>query len=130
MKIEEHINYWIENAEHDLLTAEALFDSKKYDWALFVGHLVLEKALKALYVKKNENSIPPKIHNLVRLAELSSLKIDEDIKLFFDRVNDYNLEVRYPEYKNEFYKFCTKEIAEENLSKIKESFKWIKSLSK
>jgi len=58
------------------------------------------------------------------------LKIDEDMKLFLDRVNDFNLEVRYPEYKNEFYKLCTKDLADENLSKIRESFKWIKSLLK
>ncbi|MCK9280230.1 MAG: hypothetical protein M0P71_06395 [Melioribacteraceae bacterium] len=52
------------------------------------------------------------------------------MKLFLDRVNDFNLEVRYPEYKNEFYKLCTKDLADENLSKIRESFKWIKSLLK
>jgi HEPN domain-containing protein len=130
MTIEEHINYWIESAEHDLSTVDALFEAGKYDWALFIGHLVLEKVLKALFVKQNKNKIPPKVHNLVRLSELSMLELDNEKKIFFDRVNDFNLEVRYPEYKKEFYKFCTKEAAEENLKKIKESFQWIQSLLK
>jgi HEPN domain-containing protein len=130
MTIEEHINYWIDSAEHDLSTAEALLETGKYDWSLFMGHLVLEKVLKALFVKGNENKIPPKIHNLVRLSEIALLELDSETKIFFDRVNDFNLEVRYPEYKNEFYKLCTKELAVENLIKIKESFSWIKSLLK
>lgn len=128
MTQEEHVLYWINCAEHDLSTADKLFEAGKYDWTLFLGHLVLEKALKALFVKQNENLIPPKIHNLVRLAELSHLEFDDETRIFFDRVNDFNLEVRYPEYKNEFYKLCTKDIAEINLEKIKETFEWIKSL--
>ncbi len=75
----------------------------------------------------NNNKIPPKIHNLVRLAEISSLKLDEETRLFLDKVNDFNLDVRYPEYKNEFYKTCTKEFAENHLKKIEELYQWLKS---
>ena len=64
MKIKEHIQYWVESAEHDLDSAESLFTAGKYDWSLFIGHLVLEKILKALYVQDNQNRLPPKTHNL------------------------------------------------------------------
>jgi HEPN domain-containing protein len=47
MKIDEHIKYWLNSADHDLDTAESLFSTGKYDWCLFLGHLVLEKGLKA-----------------------------------------------------------------------------------
>ncbi|WP_150112227.1 HEPN domain-containing protein [Desulfonatronovibrio hydrogenovorans] len=50
MNINDQLNYWLESAEHDLDTADSLFYSEKYDWCLFMGHLVLEKALKAVYV--------------------------------------------------------------------------------
>jgi len=123
----EHIKYWIESADHDLDTSNTLFEAAKYDWSLFVGHLVLEKLLKAVYVQNNENKIPPKLHNLVRLAEIANIEIDEDKKMVLDKINDFNIEVRYPEYKNEFYKLCTKEFAEENVTKIKELYQWIKS---
>jgi HEPN domain-containing protein len=127
MTKEEHITYWIDSAEHDLETSNTLFESGKYDWSLFIGHLVLEKLLKAAFVKNNENKIPPKVHNLVRLAELSLIKLDENKKLLLDKINDFNIEVRYPEYKNELYKTCTKEFAEENIKHIKELYKWLKS---
>ena len=128
MKIDEHIKYWLNSADHDLDAAESLLSAGKYDWCLFLGHLVLEKGLKAFYVKDNENRMPPKTHNLVKLAEKTTIPLDAKIKLFLDEVNDFNLEVRYPEYKQEFYKTCTKKFAEEYLYKIKEHYKWIKSL--
>jgi len=130
MKIDEHINYWLNSADHDLDTAESLFSAGKYDWCLFLGHLVLEKGLKSFYVKDNENRMPPKTHNLVKLAEKTTIPLNAELKLFLDEVNDFNLEVRYPEYKQEFYKTCTKKFAEEYLNRIKEHYKWIKSLLK
>ncbi len=130
MKIDEHIKYWLNSADHDLDTAESLFSAGKYDWCLFLGHLVLEKGLKAFYVKDNGNRMPPKTHNLVKLAEKTTIPLNAELKLFLDEVNDFNLEVRYPEYKQEFYKTCTKKFAEEYFDKIKEQYKCIKSLLK
>jgi HEPN domain-containing protein len=130
MTIEEHTKYWLDSAEHDLETSNTLFDAAKYDWALFIGHLVLEKLLKAIFVKTNDNKIPPKTHNLVRLAELSLVSVDEEKKVMLDKINDFNIEARYPEYKNELYKVCTKEFAEENINQIKELYNWLKSLIK
>jgi len=128
MKIKDHIKYWLNSADHDLEAAESLFAAKKYDWCLFLGHLVLEKALKAFYVKDNENRMPPKTHNLVKLAEKTTIPLDEKVRLFLDEVNDFNLETRYPEYRQEFYKSCTKDFAEGYFIKIKERYEWIKSL--
>ncbi len=127
MEIEEHIKYWLDSAENDLGAAESLFASAKYDWCLFIGHLVLEKAIKAVFVANHENKIPPKMHNLVKLAEDSFLNLTKPQKLFLDKVNDFNLEVRYPEYHREFYKLCTKEYAEEYLIKIKDFHQWLRS---
>jgi len=104
MTQEEHIKYWLDSAEHDLETLDALYETGKYDWSLFIGHLVLEKLLKAIFVKNNDNKIPPKLHNLVRLSEESHLMIDNNKKIILDKINDFNIEVRYPDYKNEFYK--------------------------
>ena len=51
-----------------------------------------------------------------------------DKKVFLDEVNDFNIETRCPEYKQGFYKICTREYAEEYFEKIKEQYRWIKSL--
>jgi HEPN domain-containing protein len=93
-----------------------------------VGHLALEKVLKAIFVDRNNNKMPPKVHNLVRLAELSNIELDEDQKLLLDKISDFNLQTRYPDYKLAFYKRCTAEYATEFLDRIKEYFAWFNSL--
>jgi len=49
MTKEEHIAYWLKTAEHDLEAAESRFESKRYDWCLFIAHLVIEKVLNLHY---------------------------------------------------------------------------------
>lgn len=127
MKIEDHIQYWLESAEHDWDTAESLFSTGKYDWCLFIGHLVLEKILKAIFVQDNNNQLPPKTHNLIKLAENTHLSLTEDQKLLLDEINDFNLEVRYPQFKNEFYRKCTKPFTEQYFKQIESIAKWLKS---
>ena len=83
---------------------------------LFIGHLVLEKVLKALYIKNNRNQVPPKIHNLVKLAEISHLEPDSERALILDRINDFNIEVRLSSSTEmNFIKHAQKEYAEDNI---------------
>ncbi len=128
MTKEEHIGYWVESAEKDLAVAQNLFDSSNYDWCLFIGHLVIEKALKANFVKVNDNRIPPKIHDLIRLADISGIQLDDDKKRFFFLLNKFNLEARYPEYKNEMFRIATKEFTAGKFQEIIEVFQWLRSL--
>ena len=127
MTIEEHIKYWLDSAAHDLETAAFLFKSGKYDWCLFIGHLVLEKTLKALFVFRNNNKVPPKIHDLVKLARLARLELNQAQEIFLGDASDFNFEARYPDFKQEFYKKCTKSFAEKYFTEIKEYHKWLKS---
>ncbi len=115
------IDYWFKSAAHDLDTAETLFQQKKYDWCLFIGHLVLEKLLKAFYIEKN-NEIPPKTHNLLYLAEKTTLNFSEDEKKFLEKINAFNIEARYPDIKMKFYEMCTREFSEEYFLKIKDFY--------
>lgn len=123
----EHVKYWRDSAQHDLESAESIFDSERYDWCLFVGHLALEKILKAIFVERNNDTAPPKIHNLVRLAELAKIKLTDEQKFILDQINDFNLQTRYPDYKLEFYKRCDAEYAKMYLDKIKELHTWFNS---
>ena len=128
MTKEEHIKYWRESASHDLESAESLFESGKYDWCLFIGHLVLEKILKAIFVDKNDNNLPPKIHNLVRLSEFSKIELNDQQKFLLDTITDFNIQTRYPDYKFGFYKRCTEKYTNQYFCKIKELHIWFNSL--
>jgi len=116
--------YWIKSANHDLDVAEALFQADKFDWCLYIGHLVLEKTLKACYAEKI-GDIPPRIHDLVRLANLAGVEFDDETLEFLDAVNTFNISTRYPDEKLKFYKMCTHDFAEENFLHIKEIHKWL-----
>jgi HEPN domain-containing protein len=124
MDIKNQKTYRLNSAKHDLEVAESLFDSEKYDWCLFVGHLVLEKTLKAYYVGIH-HEFPPKIHDLVRLSDLSKIELDEDTLDFLDMVNTFNIATRYPDEKFRFYKICTREFANSNFERIKDVYQWI-----
>ena len=104
--------------------AETLYKNGKYDWCLFAGHLVIEKVLKAFYVRDIEE-LPPRIHNLLRLAERTNLILSDEQKLLLGEINRFNIEARYPDYKQEFYRLCTREFAEEYHTKIKELYEWL-----
>ncbi len=124
MSIENQIHYWIESAQHDLETAESLFQTSKYDWCLYIAHLVLEKTLKAIYVKQ-KNKSAPKTHQLHTLAlELNIIMTEEQLD-FLRKVNEFNIEARYPDYKLNFYKLCTESFCFEYFQQIKELHQWL-----
>ncbi len=56
--IEKIIDYWTESSGQNYTTMTNLLKSKDYSWALFIGHLVIEKLLKAHYVKKSKETCP------------------------------------------------------------------------
>lgn len=64
MTKDEQITYWVEESDRDALVMQSLFENGHHTWALFVGHLVLEKLMKALYVKKVDTQVP-RVHNLL-----------------------------------------------------------------
>lgn len=121
------IKYWIDSSDDDFDTMLAMYESKRYSWSMFVGHLMIEKLLKALFVKIT-NDFPPFIHNLLRLAEKCKLELDEDQRLFFATVTAFNINARYDDYKLSFQKTCTPDYTAIWIKKITDKRSWIKEL--
>ncbi len=121
----ELVRFWLDSAASDLSVCESLLERKHYDWCLFVGHLVLEKVLKALWLREHYPEPHPRIHNLAKLAEKIPLALSDEQKIYLLKVNDFYLQGRYPEEKSEFYKICTLEFAQENFAAIKEFYQWL-----
>ena len=65
---------------------------------------------------------------MIKLAGKTKLNLSDEQLEFLDRVNDFNIESRYPDYKFMLYKNFNKKFTEENFAKIKEMYIWIKSL--
>ena len=120
------INYWLETSQKDYNTMLNLYESKDYHWCLFIGHLVIEKLLKAIYVK-NIAEMVPRTHDLLRLAEKSNLVMSEEQKDMLDLVTTFNINARYPDYKQSFYAKCNYTFTTSMVNKIKELRIWLLS---
>lgn len=118
------IDYWLLAAKKDLEVMESLFEKKYYPYALYFGHLVLEKSLKGYYAKHISASVPY-THNLSYLAEKCQLKLDNDKITLLETVTRFNIEARYPDVKFKFHKLCTKEFTSKYIRRIKEFYKWL-----
>ena len=127
MDIQRVKNYWLEDAEDDLRVMHHLFEAGDYSYALFWGHLAVEKILKAVYVVRNGEHAPYS-HNLERLAVLSGLELTDSISSQLEKITRYNIESRYPDDTREFRKLCTEKFTRIELSQIEEIFKWIRTM--
>jgi len=89
MNKQEIIQYWKETAERDWIASQSLFNSGNYVHCLYFAHLTLEKLCKAHWVKNNQDSNAPRIHNLVYLLKQTALKLPEEDEDFLNRFNDF-----------------------------------------
>jgi HEPN domain-containing protein len=94
--IGKQIQHWRASADEDWAVAQELIEHGKIRHGLFIAHLALEKILKA-HVCRYTGELAPRIHNLVRLAEISGLKLSEEQTDLLADVNEFNIEGRYPE---------------------------------
>ena len=116
------VEYWRKTAEYDYDTMKSLLKSKRYASSLFFGHIVLEKILKAL-VANNTKDHAPYTHDLVRLYKLTGLELDESTKIFLEKVNEFNMKARYPEWKLDFYKKSNEKYVRKNIEEIDKIYK-------
>ena len=105
----EYIKFWLKNAKDDLETAEFLLEKKKLLQALFFIHLSIEKLLKCIWIKNNQENIPPKIHNLFYFIDILKIELETQYLDLLVVLNKYQIEGRYPEFINELYKTTTTE---------------------
>ena len=125
MNKKEKVRYWIGTSDKDYKSMNNLYNSKEYHWSLFVGHLCIEKLLKALYVKKH-NDHPPMTHNCIHLADKCALELDDEKVEQLATINSFNIRSRYQDYKEQFYRLCTKKYTSEWVENIKSLRSWIK----
>jgi len=94
-----------------------------------MGHLVVEKLLKALFVSVHGiSTITPRIHNLLVLAKKANLDLTEKQEDLLDLISTFNINARYGDYKQAFYKKCTQKYTQECKKEIEVLVVWLKSL--
>ena len=127
----DFMNYWIESSNEDYDTMMYMKAGKKNTWCLFMGQMVIEKLLKALYAKNNVSAPhAPKTHDLLYLAEKMNLEVTEKQANDLVEITKFNLNTRYDDYKKKFYNKCTDEYTEEQIKKIEEVKLWLETMIK
>lgn len=92
--LDKTYKHWLSTSDNDFKTMMNLYKSKDYHWSLFIGHIVIERLLKAGIVKATgEHS--PFSHDLRYLAKLSKIDFNSEHFIWFDTITTFNLNVRY-----------------------------------
>jgi len=120
----KHVAYWRAGAEEDWAVGEELLERRPRH-ALLMLHLALEKALKA-HVCRQTGEIPPKIHNLMRLAEIAALALCDEQREVLAEMNEFQLQGRYPDM---WGPTPSKAEAREQRNRAYEVFEWLMNLS-
>ena len=118
---------WAERAQYDLDTADAMFKAGRYLYVLFCCQQAVEKVLKAVIVKRTSN-LPPRIHNLLRLAEVAGIETDQDQVRFLGELSGYYIQSRYPEEIRAEASTMTQELASRVLDKTERTITWVVSI--
>lgn len=95
--IEKQVAHWRASAGEDWQTAQLLVENGRVRHGLFFAHLALEKMLKA-HVTRATRDVAPKLHSLIRLAQLSTVGLSADQLDFLSAFDEFNIAGRYPEY--------------------------------
>lgn len=128
---EQLLKQWILYAQSDLDAAKKLFDAKnptRWTYLLVLWHCqqAIEKSLKMLIIKGGKELL--KIHDLIRLAELTEKKFSSDNFLFLEKLNKFYLRSRYPDLIYKALPNPTRKLTKKFLAKTEKLFLWLKEL--
>jgi len=127
--LNEKVVYWLDLADYDIESAKVMLKGNRYIYVGFMCHQTIEKALKAVIARDcADDEIPPKIHNLLRLSDLSGLteKMTPMQASLVEKLNPLNIEARYPDYKNRLAETLTNEYCQDLVVETEELLCWIK----
>jgi len=94
INVARQIAYWRDGALEAIDTAQYLLDGDRILSGLFFAHLALEKAFKVQIVKQT-NNVPPRIHDLPRLAENGKISLLQEQIDFLSVMGIFAIQGRY-----------------------------------
>ncbi|MBA4409022.1 MAG: HEPN domain-containing protein [Bacteroidota bacterium] len=122
---EQHIEFWIEQAEDDWNAVFTLFNGRNYLQSLFFTHLVIEKICKSLWIKFNPGNVPPRSHNLNFLLSATPIMLSDVQNEFLLALNRFQLEGRYPEYLTKMHDICNEQFTKSMINSSNEIRLWL-----
>ena len=118
--MKEEAKRWMEQAQRDLGAAKSLFKAKQYNYTSFWCQQAIEKALKALLLKKNNTLV--RTHDLLFLGR--KVNLPENLIEICKNIGPVYIETRYPDAEGKFISY-SKNDAENDLKMTGEILLWI-----
>ncbi len=118
---------WMEQAQYDLETARSMLASKRLLYVLFCCQQAVEKALKSVIVRKT-GEFPPRVHNLMRLAELAAANLPTEQVDFLRELSFYYIQSRYPDEIENIGQRISHDLARDVLEKTERTIEWLHSI--
>lgn len=122
---EQHIEFWVEQADDDWKAVYTLFNGKNYLQSLFFAHLVIEKLCKSLWIRHNVENVPPRTHNLIHLLSSTPVKLTDEQSEFLLTLNRFQLEGRYPEYMTKMHDVCNEQFTQAMINSVNDFRLWL-----
>jgi HEPN domain-containing protein len=125
-KMDKVTKNWIDSANYDLQTANAMYKAGRHIYVVFMCHLAIEKMFKACLSQKYPTDMPPKIHNLIVLSQRAGLSPPDNLKDFFQRMDNISIATRYPEDMRAIVKDFNKDTSKKILIDTRKLLRWLK----
>ena len=118
---------WFKQVDYDIGTAEAMYNSERYIYCVFMCQLSFEKSLKGLWASKFMDDAP-KTHSLKFLVSKLNLQIPEELLKCILEIDNVSVLTRYPEELDNLYGQFTKERTSDILNNTKKGIEWLLKL--
>ena len=133
MTKEEKYAYWLQLAQYDLDTAQAMYAGGRWFYVAFMCQQALEKLCKGLYNFYIDDNVP-KAHNipfiLAKIEASLSFTVKPEVYDLMDMLSSLYLSNRYPDFSTPPNIHIDKNTATDLLEKTKEAFTWLLTLKK
>jgi len=120
--VKDHTGRWLRKAEDHLASADLLYREGHYSQSIFLDEQAIECLLKALWLEGHAKGVPPKVHDLVDLAEQVSVDFDETQLTFLRRLQDQYMPTRYADVEVEY----DQETAQFYRERSRGMFEWLR----
>ncbi len=119
------IAIWIDRAVYDIETADAMLETGRYLYVIFMCQQAIEKVLKAILSLQDKDVIP--IHNLAKLAKTAGIldQMEEEDKVGMDDLSAFYLNARYRDTIETLSKSIGEKEAEKTIRWTKEFMEWL-----
>lgn len=117
---------WLLSSDYDFESAEVMYKTGRYSYAVFMCHQAVEKLLKALIITEKQE-LPPKSHNLRDLLQSTGIEVPGEIETIILKLNPHYIISRYPDAAGgPSYNAYNGELASEIMNITREAVRWLK----